>query len=334
MSCPTTSAQAYENCFAPALFLQSYGAIGLEPQLSAWVVAAVAQSKPPGVNATYAIACEACLRARGILYYHSTPGDCGAPSSIPGVAAPQIAGLSGSAAGGIASGLGAAGIIGGAATLGITTAISVGVGAIEGIFAHHAEAVKNEQNTICAVMNYFNPLITRIDAAVKSGVLSPDAGCAALTQICQTAINGLAGIMQTCNAACYYRGMLQAHIYFAKNYYPAIAPVSVWPQNPGSPPDGYGTPPGGVTVTGNNPPPPQTVRSLPQNTYLPAGPLGPSLTPNQNLPGNAQAVDYLNLGYNQQTGQSAQAADVPNTGINWPMIGAIAAIIALLVTVL
>jgi hypothetical protein len=132
---------------------------------------------------------------------------------------------------------------------------------------------------------------------------------------------------------------LQAHLYFAKNYYPSIAPASnIFPQAPANPPDGVGTLPGGVTVTGTTPPPVPPVRSLPSNTYAPAGPTsglvglgtGTSLTSNNQLPGNPSASDNLNLGYNQQTGQSAQAADVPNVPINWTMIGAIIGIIALL----
>ena len=41
----------------------------------------------------------------------------------------------------------------------------------------------------------------------------------------------------------------------------------------------------------------------------------PALTTNATVPGNASASDYLNLGYNQQTGQSGQVADVAFTSI-------------------
>lgn len=335
MTCSYATAEGFENCAAPALGLKSYGAIG-DGTLNSWIATAIAQSKPSGAPSTYAAACEASLRARGILYYKSTPGDCGAPSQIPGISSAQIVGLSGSAAGGLASGLGAAGIIGGAATLGITSAISVGVAAIEGIFAHHAAAVKDEQSTICAVMNYFNPLLQGIDAAVASGQISTDQANTYLQQVVLTAKNGLAGIMKICDAACVYQAILQAHVYFARNYYPSIAPVSIYPQNPGSAPDNIGTPPGGVTVVGNNPIPAPPVRSTAANTYAPAIPgNAPMLTaPNSLASTSPGAPDYLNMGYNQNTGQSAQVTDVPSTSINWGMIAAVVGIIALLVSVL
>jgi hypothetical protein len=331
---------AYENCGAGPMGLQPYGAIG-NGNIDAWIAAAVAQSKPSGAPSDYSVSCAANVRARGIIYYHSTPGDCGAPQATSGITTPQIVGLSGAASSGVVGGLGVAGVIGGAATLGITAAITVAVGALEAIFAHHAQAVANEQATICQVINYFNPIVARLDAAVRSGVISSDEGITYLSQVAASARNGLAGIMKTCNASCVYQGTLQAHIFFAKNFYPAIAPVSIFPQAPGNPPDGYGTPPGGVTVTGNNPPPPPPIRSLPSNTYAPAGPspiaLGdgsaPAIQSNSQIPGNPLASDYLNLGYNQQTGQSAQAADLPNSTINWTIVAAVVGIVALFILV-
>ena len=59
--------------------------------------------------------------------------------------------------------------------------------------------------------------------------------------------------------------------------------------------------------------------------------IAPPLTSNNQLPGNLSASDYLNRGYNQQTGQSAQLADVPAQGINWTVVGAAVGIIALIV---
>lgn len=331
---------AYENCGAGPMGLQPYGAIG-NGNVDAWVKAAVAQSKPSGAPGDYNVSCEANVRARGIIYYHTNPGDCGAPQAVSGIGTPQVVGLSGSASSGVVGGLGVAGVIGGAATLGITTAISVAVGAIEGIFAHHAQAVANEQATICQVINYFNPLVARLDAAVRAGAISSDDGITYLTQIANSARNGLAEIMKICNASCVYQGTLLAHIYFAKNFYPAIAPVSIFPQQPSGPPDGLGTPPGGVTITGTNPAPPPPIRSLPSNTYAPAGPSpvlvgggsAPPIASNNQIPGNPVASDYLNLGYNQQTGQSAQAADVPNAAINWGIVAAVVGIIALFVVI-
>lgn len=345
MSCPTTSAQAYENCGAPALNLQSYGAIG-NGRVAGWIATAVAQSKPAGAPSSYATVCEAMLRARGLIYYKTNPGDCGDPQAVNSFGTPQIVGLSGSGASGVVSGLGAAGVIGGAATLGISAAVSVGVGAIESIFAHHTQAVANEQATICAVMNYFNPLVAKIDAAVRSGTITPDAGSAYLTQVCNSAKNGLAGIMKACNASCVYQAICQAHIYFAANFYPAIAPPTVGPQAPGTSPNAWGTLPGGVTANGNIPPPAPPLRSTPGNTYASSipSPTSPGssttvINPTTLTTPNAQPVttygssNWLEQGYNQQTGQSAQAADVAPSSINWTMVGAVIAVITLLVLV-
>lgn len=333
---------AFLNCYAPPLGLQPYGAIG-NGTISGWIATAVAQSKPAGANNTYATQCEAHLRARGLLYSKNTPGDCGAPPAVGGgVGVPQVIGLSGQVGSSLVSGLGVAGVIGGAATLGIGAAIAVGVGVLETVLSHHSAAVANEQATICAVMNFFNPIITRIDAAVKAGTISSDEGITYLQQAILTAKNSLSTIVQTCNAACFFRGYLDAHLYFAKNYYPAITPsTNIFAQAPGNPPDAYGTMPGGVTVTGNTPPPPPPIRSTAQNTYAPAltspalvgSGIAPPLASNAQLWGNPNAVDYLNRGYNQQTGQSAQAADVPPTEVNWNIIGAVAAVIALLIVV-
>ena len=324
--CPTTSAAAYENCGAPPLGLASYGVDTHESAIKA----AVASSTPPGAPSGYAVVCEAMLRAGGLIYYKSNPGDCGSPSSVPGITSGQITGLSGSAASGVVGGLGVAGVIGGAATLGISAAVAVAVAGIESVFAHHDQAVANEQATICAVMNYFNPAKKSIDAAVRAGSISSDAGASYLTQVCNQAKNGLAGIAQKCNAACVYQAICQAFINYSHTWYDSLAPTNIPVANaPGGAPTYFGSNPGGVTATPANPPPPDPLRSVTDagnayNVLQPAGPgsagyVAPPLTQNTNLPSGIPSVptsspsDYLNLGYNQPTGQSAGRADVPNT---------------------
>lgn len=321
MACQTSAGvAAYENCgiqLVPGL--QPYNSN--DPNANA-ITAAVAQSKPSGAGSDYQTAGEACLRAGGILYWTATGAPCQFPTVSGGVTSGQVVGLSGSAASGIFGGLGAAGIIGGAATLGITAAISLAVGGIETIFANHAAAVANENHTICQVAGYFNGAKAQIDAAVRSGQITSDQGVTYLTQVANQAKSGLASIMKVCNASCVYGGILQAFINFARTWYDSIAPRNLpTPQAPGGPPTSWGTPPGGVTTSPSTPAPPQPVRSLPGNTYLPTGPgvvpqaPGTPLTSNQNLPGNPGASDWLNLGYNQPTGQAAQGADVPNTTV-------------------
>lgn len=334
MTCAALTVEAYYACEAPA-----FGSPSFNPNdPNAGVIrAAVAQSIPSGIpdKKAYSNACEAMLRAGRLFYQKSSPGDCGSPSAFPGIGSGQIVGLGGQGASGLVGAFGAAGIIGGAATMGITTAISVAVAGIEDIFAHHAQAVANEQSTLCRVLLYFNPAKQAIDAAVYSGQISPDEGTAYFKQVIQSAKTGLSSILKVCNAACWYIGYLNAFSFYAITWYDSIAPVGiVYAQAPGGAPSSIGTPPGGVTVAPGNPAPPPPVRSLPQNTYLPSiQPSAPPLASNNQLPGNPVAPDYLNRGYNQQTGQSAQAADVPPSNINWTMIAALVGVITLLVLV-
>lgn len=339
----------YESCGAPEGLLSYPGLVpsGVSPSIVA------ARNIPAGISGSQAqirfrTLCEACLRARGLIYWKSQPGDCPAPSPIPGISTGQVVGLSGTAASGVIGGLGEAGVLAGPATLGISTAVSIAVSAISSIFTHHAQAVANEQATICAVAAYFNPLVKQIDAAVASGQITASQGVTYMTQIVNTAIQGLQSIMQTCNAACWYSGVLKAFIDYSNSFYSALSPAdSIGPQAPGGAPAYYGGTPGGVTVnsgTSQNAAPPPPLRSTAGSTYAPAGPnsngvLAPVITPNYRLPsgnicsgpgsgsigwiGGGCAPDYLNQGYNQQTGQSGQAADVPPSGplnFTWLMI--------------
>jgi hypothetical protein len=332
---------AFENCNAGPEGLLAYPGYPI-PDDKQYYITAVRNTPGNFVGATkkagFVALCEACLRARGILYSKQSPGDCGSGSSpISGIGSGQIVGLSGQAASGVVGGLGAAGALSGAATFGIGTAVTFAVSAIEGIFQHHSQAVANEQGTICSVARYFNPLVQQIDAAVRSGEISAAQGVAYMKQVTNQAINGLQSILSGTNAASYFIGVLKAFADFANYLYPHIAPeLSLSANDPGGAPDFYGTPPGGVnassnTLTNSAPPPP--IRSTAANTYAPAIPgSAPILTPNRLLPG-LNTPDYLNRGYNQGTGQSEQAADVPPS-INWVMIGAIAAVVAAFVALL
>lgn len=325
-SCPGSSVQVYENCGAPAQGLLTYNPS--DPFASAYA-AAVSQSKPAGAPSSYTLTCEAMLRARGLIYFKTNPGDCGSAQPLPGVlGGGQIVGLSGSAASGIVGGLGVAGVIGGAATLGISAAVSIAVGAIESVFAHHEQAVQNEQATICSVVNYFNPILRQIDAAVQNGQITPAQGITYVSQVANQAISGLAGIMKQCNASCVYQGILQAHIIFVKTYYPGIAPLIPAATAPGAPPSGYGTPPGGVTVSAGNPAPPVPTKSLPVMINS-SSPNNQSLTiPSQST---SSTADYLNSGYNQQTGQSEQLAPIPPSEFPSWILPLVAGILILLV---
>jgi hypothetical protein len=332
MACSQGTVAGWENCAGVPEGLLAYPGFGSPLFADSQYHIVALRNDPTGNPAKFAISCEANLRARGLIYMKKTPGDCGSSLVKSGVGSGQIVGLSGTAASGVIGGLGAAGAISGVATLGIGTAISMAVAGIEAVFAHHAQAVANEQSTICAVANYFNPLMQQVDRAVISGSISPDQGIAYIKQICQQAINGLQTIYKKCNAACYFIGYLKAHADLVSSLYPAISPApTMGAQAPGAAPSTYYNTPGGVTDAGSMPP----IRSLPNNTYLPtSNSPAPPLTSNKLLPsGNmASTVDYLNAGYNQQTGQSAQAADVPTALISLPTI-LLAALIAILLLV-
>lgn len=349
----------YESCIAPPMGLYSYPGISVSTDINSLYALVSQRNAPPGVEKSFATFCEASLRARGLLYYKSSVGDCGSAVGSPtaGINSGQIAGLTGTAASGVIGGLGAAGALSGPATLGIGSAVSLAIAGIADIFTHHAQAVANEQRTICAVANYFNPLVRQIDQAVMRGSITADQGLVFIRQVAQQAINGLGSIVKNspCNAACQFIGVLKAHIDFAASFYPLIAPYASIGNAPGSAPSFFGTPPGGVADTFGGPPPPP-IRSLPWNTYAPAGPdpnapMADPLTQNTLLPsgcrvsapssgaiqwigGAACSSDYLNIGYRQPTGQEGQYADVPPTGIDWVMIGAIAAVIAAFVALL
>jgi hypothetical protein len=158
----------------------------------------------------YGFLCEACLRARAILYYKSSPGDCG--TTPPAQATPNEAA---SVGGSLAS-----------SALSFIPGVGAIIGAIEGIFAEHAQAVANEENTLCSVSTNATAAIKQIDAAVAGGQITPAQGIAAMQQVVTTANQGLATIEKTpSDAAAYYVGVMQAQAGFAQIYYPALAPT-------------------------------------------------------------------------------------------------------------
>lgn len=329
--CSTSSAQAYEDCGAPAQGLFAYPGPPFPSDVQSQYSIVALRNKPSGAPSGFSAVCEACLRSRGLIYWKTSPGDCPAPVAPSGFTSGQIVGLSGNAASGVIGGLGAVGAISGAATLGIGAAVSFAVSGLEELFTHHAQAVATEQQTICAVAGYFNPLLKQIDTAVSSGEISADQGVTYVKQVANQASSGLAGILKSCNAACVYQAILRAHADFAAYLYPRITPISMISASaPGSAPITPNNPPGAVPDSGASVP----IRSTAGNTYAPSIPgSAPNLTANSLLPGS-NAPDNLNAGYIQQTGQSAGLADVPPKGINWTVIAAIASVAVAFVTLL
>jgi hypothetical protein len=193
---------------------------------------------PKGAPSDWVSVCQGSLIVRGIIYYKKVPGDCGTPTSLD-LENVSAAGQAGQIATGIASMAGAQ-----------LPGIGVAVQAIQAIFAHHAEAVANEQATICQVAKVFNQVIGFYDAKVRSGAISPSAAWNGMQNFLAQVTEQLASIFQQCNASCVYTAIINAHSDFVQSYYPAIAPVSVFSHAPGAAPASLGTTPGGVIQVG------------------------------------------------------------------------------------
>jgi hypothetical protein len=203
---------------------------------------------PPGSPSDWVAVCTASLIARGIIYFKKVPGDCGSPTTLDlgAVSATQEVGQ---VANGIASMAGAS-----------LPGIGVAVQAITAIFEHHAQAVANEQATICRVAAVINQVLYYYDRQVNSGNISPSNAYTGLASFFAQVDEQLATIYQQCNAACVYTGVLKAHADFLKSYYPAIAPYQMAPHAPGAAPStvqdpsvnpgGMGTPGGVIQVGG------------------------------------------------------------------------------------
>jgi len=267
----------------------------------------------------FMVQCEAMLRAGGLIYAKQVDGDCGAAtlSSGPDTNS-QIVGLAGTGASLSIGGLGAVGVLSGAATFGIGAGITVAVAAISDIFQHHAQAVANEQRTICAVVNNFNAAKALIDNAVATGQITPGEAVTYLTQVANQAKTGLSSIEKVCNAACYFKGFISAQVDFARQYYPSIAP-NTGQLRPGQAPTAFGSLPGGVPSTANNPAPQPPLRSLYGINTVPVS------DPVNTVSGTTRSVAVQSQ--RTPTGQSGKLADVPPTsGLDWKFFAVLAAI--------
>lgn len=280
------------------------------------------RNMPANVDAKgFMVQCEAMLRAGGLIYAKQVDGDCGAATLSGGPDSnSQIVGLAGQGAGLTIGGLGAVGVLSGAATFGIGAGITVAVAAITDIFQHHAQAVANEQRTICSVVNTFNAAKSLIDNAVMSGQITPGEAVTYLTQVANQAKTGLSSIEKVCNAACYFKGFISAQVDFARQYYPSIAP-NTGQLRPGQAPTAFGSLPGGVPSTANNPAPQPPLRSLYGINTVPVA------SPVNTTSGTTRSVAVQS--WRTPTGQSGQLADVPpvSSGLDWKFFAVIAAII-------
>ena len=254
------ASQTLEGTFHPAALAMGLTWDSSNTFASLYPIVA-SRNLPAGMNnpSGFAVLVEGWLRARGFLYWKNKYGDCPSPSPIPGVNAVGLAANVGVNAGGLAaSAIG----IAGAGLAGVTLGISALAATISQILQHHAQAVIDEQTTLCAVAGYFNKGITLIDSAVKYGQIDAADGVSAMKTLVNQTVSGMQGILKTCNAACIYIGALKSHADFAANYYPAISTISIPTLAPGGSPTAFGSLPGGVPVQANQIPPQPPVRSV------------------------------------------------------------------------
>lgn len=161
---------------------------------------------------------EACLRAKQVLYWKNTPGDCGTGTQISASALQQGA-KTGLLAAGTLTSLASAGVFGGAAgssgiaaevssvaVSGAFAAATAGIGLalvpVFAIIAHHKAAVAKEQGTLCEVTTFVNNGF----AAVRDANVDWKTKQQYFKQIAQQALDGAAIVTQkhtgTCNAGC------------------------------------------------------------------------------------------------------------------------------------
>jgi hypothetical protein len=169
--------------------------------------------------------CEACLRARGFLYYKVSPGDCGTVTPVQnGTAVGLNLGVqAGSSAISAVSALtGTASAALGAVTAGAGSV----VGIIASLFTAKAQAIKAQQDATCTSMQAVNATIPQLDYYVRTGQASLEDGITAIQGIAAQVLSLLESTFQSsgCNEPCYYEAIMKAHVDFATNfYYPTLS---------------------------------------------------------------------------------------------------------------
>jgi hypothetical protein len=220
------------------------------PELRAQAISA-AQKNPPqnaqsvrykGKTVDTTNQAAASVIARGLIYWRDGYVPCGRPGQPIDFSAEQIGG---EVANSIGSGITA---MTGIPLPGLGQAIAL----IQSIFAHHAQAVAKEQDTICKVGGVIQQVLARYDMLVREGTYSP-ASAAAAIQHFLAQINGNLSTISTsnpCNAGCVITSFIAAHSDFVPGYYSAIAPASFFSSAPGSAFGNLTGIPGGVITAG------------------------------------------------------------------------------------
>ena len=147
------------------------------------------------------------LNAQGAAAYIPGTEQCSATGQNANLKLAQTA--SGLALQGVSIGLVAAGTVTAAALAPFTLGISAIIGLLPMIFGHHAQAVKKEQNVLCAAVPAANNYLQIIHDAVQSGAATPQDGIRALDSLLSDFRSQVSSIIKgsdpagsTCNAAC------------------------------------------------------------------------------------------------------------------------------------
>ena len=180
-------------------------------------------NSPKGETYNYVIS---CLAVRRIIYAKGNPGywpevnsanvtgncpkeDSGIPSSQ------RVTGIAGAAS----SGLGTAStLVSGALSTALGIA-SFGAGLLTiplAIIARHAQAVKNEQTTLCAVSQAYNAFASNVEAELTAGKITADEAYLAAIQLREQLFQATRMVRKECNFGCEMEKAIDALIIYNK----------------------------------------------------------------------------------------------------------------------
>jgi hypothetical protein len=169
--------------------------------------------------------CEACMRARAMLFCNSTPGDSGTTQSA--AASSNALGVS------LGKSLGTEEQIGSDAATALGIAVP-GVGAIAGaaldevlsIFAAHAKAEEAQSNALSSLSPQVTQAIRQADYAVANGTATPEDAQTFLENVSTQMASSDASLTKSCNAFCGYNAIVAAIAQVSQYYYALIVPAA------------------------------------------------------------------------------------------------------------
>jgi hypothetical protein len=171
--------------------------------------AIVTKDNPSGNVPAWKALCEACLRARSLLYCSNTPGDCGTTHQATNQAALtnlQTLGVAGQLSGqGIQIGSTIANLAGagGALLSGVTFGASALLQGILTIFENHAKAEQQQASVLCQLCPQVTAAIIATDAAIYAGSDSQNSG---ITNVQEIAVQFRAAVAKFTHGADAFAG--------------------------------------------------------------------------------------------------------------------------------